>query len=85
MASTMIQVDALASVILPTNIVCTSTWSGLSVNERGKLLRIQYLWIYIKTGSKFYTTMKYFMFVLPCIVIQLRNVSQQMHTFKLTF
>ena len=34
MASKMIQVATLASGIFPTNIVCTSTWSGLSVNER---------------------------------------------------
>jgi hypothetical protein len=32
MASTMIQDIALASWIFPTNIVYTSTWSGLSVN-----------------------------------------------------
>ena len=51
MASTMIQEATVASGTFPTNIVCTSTWSGLSVNEKGKFLRIQDLWIYNNTKN----------------------------------
>jgi hypothetical protein len=45
-ANPMIQAATVTSGILPTNIVCTSTWSGLSVKERVKLLRLQYVMVY---------------------------------------